>query len=90
MPNKDGKGPVWGGGPSAGLGRGNCEVSDDSQNLNNGFGRGFGRRCFGRGFGMKRFFSSKNNLEELKNEEKFLQNELEAVQKDIKELDSTK
>jgi hypothetical protein len=66
MPNLDGTGPM-GQGPRTGR----------------GMGRGCcgGCRC-GRGFGFRRFFSSKNELATLEDEEKMLEEELVAVREE--------
>ncbi|HAS80639.1 MAG: hypothetical protein UR25_C0002G0029 [Candidatus Nomurabacteria bacterium GW2011_GWE1_32_28] len=66
MPNLDGRGPM-GQGPRTGRGM--------------GWGCCGGCRC-GRGFGFRRFFSSKNDLDTLEEQEKMLEQELEAVRKE--------
>ena len=58
IPMFDGTGPT-GQGPRTGRGLGPC---------GGGMRRGWG--CWGRGFGFRRFFSSKNNLAALEEEEK--------------------
>ena len=74
MPNLDGTGPK-GQGPRTGRGFGLC---------GNGVGRGFGcGRCgCGRGFGFRRFFSRKNDLATLEEQEKMLVEELDAIRKE--------
>ena len=77
MPNLDGRGPRWGGGPGAGLGMGPC----------GGYG-GYGWRFgggYGRGFGFRRLTRSQE-LELLKDEEKALEEELASIREEIKEL----
>lgn len=71
MPNFDGRGPRWSGGPGAGWGLGPC-----------GFGRGLG---FGWGF-RRRSWTKKDELAALKEEETMLAQELKAVQEDQKAL----
>jgi len=75
MPNLNGAGPV-GAGPGTGRGFGNCS---------NGVGTGRGRGNCPRGFGAgRRFYASNNNLASLQESEKFLTDELKAVQEEIK------
>ncbi|MFW5853239.1 MAG: DUF5320 domain-containing protein [Patescibacteria group bacterium] len=51
-------------------------------------GRGFGFCGAGRGRGFgRRFFSPKNEINSLKEEEKMLENELMAVREEIKTLE---
>lgn len=77
MPRFDGTGPN-GFGPQTGRGMGTC---------GSGFarGRGFG---FGRGFG--RFWSKKNEVSALEEEEKIMKDELEAIREEIKALQEEK
>lgn len=73
MPGFDGTGPV-GAGPGTGRGLGPC-----------GAGMGWRRRwgCYGCGFfGFRRFISPKDRLAALENEEKLLEEELEAVKQE--------
>lgn len=77
MPNLDKTGPQ-GQGPQTGRRLGPCD---------GGAGRGW--RCWGgRGFG--RFFSSKNELTALKEEEKMLEEELKAVKEEKESLKGDK
>ncbi|MFA5134266.1 MAG: DUF5320 family protein [Patescibacteria group bacterium] len=80
MPNYNGQGPYWGGGPAAGWGMGSC-----------GGGQGFGPR-YGRGRGFGRRFpvrwTRKDEEKALADEEAMLKEELEAVQTARKELGS--
>jgi len=71
MPNFDKTGPQ-GQGPMTGQGRGPCEGVRSCRGC-----RRFGRRGLGLGFG--RFFSSKNNLITLEDEEKILEEELKII-----------
>ncbi len=80
MPQLNGTGPM-GAGPGTGRGFGPCGAQ-------NGRGRGFGQGGCGRGFGAgRRFYASSNNLASLQESEKFLSDELKAVQEEIKNLD---
>ena len=77
MPNQDKTGPL-GEGPQTGRGLGPC-------------GRGFWRsRCFGLGLGFRRFWSKKNELSTLEEEEKMLKEELQAVQEEKEALKAQK
>ncbi len=71
MPGFDQTGPV-GQGPKTGKGFGPC---------NGMAGRGLWN-CRRGGFGFRKFFSSKNNLETLENEEKILEEELKAIREE--------
>ncbi|MBU0612354.1 DUF5320 domain-containing protein [Patescibacteria group bacterium] len=79
MPKLDGTGPM-GQGAGTGRGMGPCE---------NGTRRGWGcrRRC-GRYFGFGRFFSSKNELSALEDEEKMLEEELATIREEKATLKS--
>ena len=68
MPNLDGTGPM-GQGPKTGRGMGL------------GWGCCGGCRC-GRGFGFRRFFSPKNELADLEEQEKMLEEELDVVREE--------
>ena len=71
MPKLDGTGPM-GQGPRTGRGLGSC-----------GGGMGQGCGCmFGRGFGFRRFFSPKNQLIDLEDQERMLEEELEAIREE--------
>ncbi len=74
MPNLDKTGPM-GQGPRTGRGFGSC-----GNGMSRGFGCG-GCRC-GRGFGFRRFFSPKNELTTLEEEEKMLEEELKALREE--------
>jgi len=74
MPKFDGTGPN-GQGPMTGRGFGPCGGN---------MGQGFGRRG-GCGFGFRNFFSNKNELAALEEEEKILEEELAAI-KEMKTL----
>jgi len=78
MPNLDGTGPE-GQGPRTGRRFGLC---------GNRVGRGFGcGRCgCGRGFGFRRFFSRKNDLATLEEQEKILVEELNAIREEKESL----
>ncbi len=79
MPKFDGTGPN-NAGPGTGRGFGPC---------GNGFRRGQGG-CL-RGFGTgRRFYASTNDLNSLQESEKFLADELKAVQEEIKTLSKDK
>jgi hypothetical protein len=67
MPNLNGTGPL-GQGPRTGRGMGR--------------GWGCGGCCCGRGFGFGRFFSSKNDIAVLEEQEKMLVEELEAIREE--------
>ena len=73
MPNLNGMGPR-GEGPMTGRGMGNCPGARTGF-----FGR---RRGAQNGFGFRRFFSSKNQMPTLEEQEKFLEEELEAIRKE--------
>jgi hypothetical protein len=75
MPNFDRTGPR-GEGPMTGRGMGRCNGGQAGL----GLGRGQGR-----GFGFRRFFSQKEEVEDLKSYQKDLKSELEAVEKELKE-----
>ncbi len=78
MPKLDGTGPV-GQGAGSGRGMGNCG------------GGGMRRSCCGRLGGMgRKFFSPKNELSALQDNEQFLKDELEAVQEEIKAVKAQK
>ncbi len=66
MPNLDGTGPM-GQGPRTGRGMGMCRDC---------------RFGCGRGFGFRRFFSPKNNMASLEEQEKMLEEELEAIREE--------
>lgn len=74
MPNLDGTGPM-GQGPRTGRGFGPC---------GGGMGRGWGGCGFGcgRGFGFRRFFSPKNKVATLEEQEKMLEEELVAIREE--------
>ncbi len=72
MPKLDGTGPR-GQGPRTGRGLGFC---------GGGLGRGYGCCIGGRGFGFRRFFSSKNELAALEEEERILEEELIALREE--------
>jgi len=83
MPRFDGTGPN-GAGQGTGRGFGPCGAG-------NAYGRGFGRGGCARGFGAgRRFYASTNDLASLKESEKFLSDELKAVQEEIKNLSEDK
>jgi len=74
MPKLNGTGPM-GQGPRTGRGLGNCS----------GVGRMsgcMGCRCGGFGFGLRRFFSPKNELAELEEQEEILEEELKAIREE--------
>ena len=71
MPNFNGQGPR-GEGSMTGRGMGSC----------NGQTRGRGQGC-GRGFGFRRFFSQKEEIEDLKTYQEDLKAELKAVEEQI-------
>jgi hypothetical protein len=71
MPNLNGMGPR-GEGPMTGRGMGNCS----------GARPGFSRGRRGAGFGFRRFFSGRSQMPTLEEQEKFLEEELEAVRKE--------
>jgi Family of unknown function (DUF5320) len=77
MPRFNGTGPL-GQGPMTGRGLGLCSGSM-------AFGRGYGR-----GFGCRRFYTSEEEGEILKDEEKMLEQELKAVKERLQELGSKK
>ena len=77
MPKLDGTGPS-GQGSGSGHGMGNCRKSGSRQNHCCGLGRG------------RRFCSSKNELASLQEHEQFLQDELVAIQKEIKAVEAKK
>lgn len=78
MPKLDGTGPT-GQGAGSGRGMGNCG------------GGGMRRSCCGRLGGMgRKFFSPKNELSALQDNEQFLKDELEAVQEEIKAVKAQK
>jgi Family of unknown function (DUF5320) len=72
MPNFNGTGPR-GEGPMTGRGMGSC----------GGQTRGRGQGC-GRGFGFRRFFSQKEEVEDLKTYQEDLKAELKAVEEELK------
>ncbi len=72
MPNFDGSGPM-GQGPMTGRGMGSC----------NGQVRGRGQGC-ARGFGFRRFFSQKEEVEDLKTYQEDLKAELKAIEEQLK------
>ena len=82
MPNFDKTGPA-GQGQMTGRGQGACTGKSSSGFFGNFFGRGCGRgRCGGGffgGFGRGRFFSQGGST--LEEEESFLKNRLNAIQK---------
>ncbi|HPC12413.1 MAG TPA: DUF5320 family protein [Candidatus Paceibacterota bacterium] len=73
MPNLNGMGPR-GGGPMTGRGMGNCPGARTGF-----FGR---RRGAQNGLGFRRFFSGRNQMPTLEEQEKFLEEELEAIRKE--------
>jgi len=78
MPNFDRTGPS-GFGPMTGRGMGQCARD-----------RGFGGRC-GRGmgfgwFGMRNWFSNTNETDSLKEEKKYLQEDLKNIEKRLEEM----
>jgi len=75
MPNFNGTGPR-GAGPMTGRGMGRCNGGQA--------GRGFGRGQ-GRGFGFRRFFSQKEEVEDLKTYQEELKAELKAVEEKMKD-----
>lgn len=74
MPNFNGQGPR-GEGPMTGRGMGRCGSE-------RGYSRGQG--C-GRGFGFRRFFSQKEEVEDLKAYQEDLKAELKAVEERMKD-----
>ena len=76
MPNFNGRGPR-GEGPMTGRGMGRCNGGQVSR----GFGRGQGR-----GFGFRRFFSQKEEVEDLKSYQEDLKAELKVVEKELKDV----
>lgn len=77
MPRYDGTGPM-GMGAMTGRSMGPC-----------GGGMGWGRSC-GRAMGWRRFYSPKNELSALEQEEKMLETELEAIREEKKALSENK
>ena len=73
MPNFDGKGPR-GNGSMTGRGMGPC-----------GGGMGYSRGQ-GRGFGFRRFFSQKEEVEDLKGYQEDLKAELKAIEEQLKDV----
>jgi hypothetical protein len=80
MPKLDGTGPMSQG-PMTGRGVGPC---------GGGMRMGRGGCCGGSGFGFRRFFSPKNELAALENEEKILTEELEAIKSEKKAIEDQK
>ncbi|MBT3817349.1 MAG: DUF5320 family protein [Candidatus Magasanikbacteria bacterium] len=88
MPKLNGQGPADGNGPGTGRGQGSCSTETKTQG---GFRRG--RGLFGRCCNMtqgRRFYSPKNELKTLQEEEIILQEELKVVQEEIKTLKAQK
>ncbi|MBU1148964.1 DUF5320 family protein [Patescibacteria group bacterium] len=85
MPNYDGQGPVWGGGPGAGRGMGPCGAGYGPRGCGRGFGRGMG---MGRGYRMN--WTKKDELNSLDEEEKMLKEELAEIARVRKDLSSQK
>ncbi len=87
MPNFNGQGPRWGGGPGAGWGMGPCGAG---QGFGWGIGRGMSRRgAWGRGFGSQLGYRepTKNEVkEDLEEYGKMLENELAIVKEEKKNL----
>ena len=79
MPNFDGKGPR-GEGSMTGRGMGRCNGGQASRGLGRGQGRGQGR-----GFGFRRFFSQKEEVEDLKTYQEELKDELKTVKEKMKD-----
>ena len=81
MPNLDGTGPM-GQGPRTGRGFGPC---------GGGVRRGWGccGGCYSRGFGFRRFFSPKNELVDLEEQEKMLEEELVAIREEKSTLENS-
>ena len=75
MPRFDGMGPM-GQGPMTGRGLGPCGGGM-------GYSRGYGRGL-GRGFGFRRFFSQKEEVEDLKSYQEDLKAELKAIEEELK------
>jgi len=69
MPGQDKTGPL-GQGPTTGRGMGSC---------GGGMRRGYGGGC---GFGFRRFYSPKNELAALEEEEKMLEEELRTLKEE--------
>ncbi|NMA50918.1 MAG: DUF5320 domain-containing protein [Mollicutes bacterium] len=87
MPKKDGMGPT-GKGPATGRGLGNCTDNGQQNDVGTGMGLGLGfgcrrggRRCF-----RMNQVSSKTKKEILKEQKDILQDELEAVDKQLENL----
>lgn len=71
MPKLDGTGPN-GQGPGTGRGFGGCR---------GGMARGYAG-CCGQGFGFRRYFSAKNELAALEEDEKLLEDQLAMVKEE--------
>jgi hypothetical protein len=78
MPRLNGLGPVWGGGPGAGFGMGQCGIV-------------YGRPRIGRfaGFGHEEW-TQKDQLAYLEHEEKMLKDELDYVRQEKKNIEEQK
>ena len=87
MPNFDGTGPT-GAGPRTGRGMGPCAGSWGAGYgmRGRGYGRGMGAGC-ACPMGMGGFYSPRNQLAVLKDEEAMLANELETLREEIKALE---
>lgn len=81
MPRLNGTGPWWGGGPGAGWGMGSCGA---------GTRRGYCRYYGGYGLEFGRFFSPKNELAALEDEEKILEEELATIKEEKAALKNRK
>ena len=84
MPGFDGRGPMWGGGPGAGWGRGPCGAGMGWRR-----GRGWGRGWFGRFWGQPQV-TPKEERGILEDEAKNLEAELKEVREEIARLKTNK
>ena len=83
MPNFNGQGPMWGGGPGAGRGRGPCGAGM-------GCRRGGGRGWFGRFWGQPGKVNPAEEKTMLEEEAKNLEAELKEVKEELAKLKNQK
>jgi hypothetical protein len=74
MTRQNGEGPIWGGGRGAGWGMGPCGAG-----MHHGWHNGMG----GCGFGFRRFYSPKNEVVALEEEQQILEEGLQAIKEEI-------